>query len=417
MKFGKSLLRVVELSDPEWGPYWINYKFLKKKIREIIESQGGIKATAEKPVATKPSEIAKNTCEVEFFLQLKNELKKTSDFFASTEQLYAIRKNRVWEAFNMLKSNGIVYDKNTWSRLLNACVNFYKDVLLLENFAIMNYCGFSKILKKHDKLTGYATRDAFMRNVVNQQNFTHYPNVMKLINQSEKLFRDLQSMESVMPLQDEERLFIEAIRDLNYQASQLQSQERNAALASLENVEKNGNIPDVNNTSPSASGLGATAKTEPCDAAEDSVEDAQQAKKRKTSFNPYHGPSFITSIPDSNTPYISSMCIIDPSDRLDSATSLVIDAAMRLNHSNSAPLHSIVSWVNSPSKSKAPSGTVRNGGAPVTTAVAAAPARPPSANNSANNTPRVTGAKSIAPVAAAAPSPSAAAPLTTATKK
>lgn len=34
-----------------------------------------------------------------------------------------------------------------------------------------------------------------MRNVVNQQNFTHYPNVMKLINQSEKLFRDLQSME------------------------------------------------------------------------------------------------------------------------------------------------------------------------------------------------------------------------------
>lgn len=228
---------------------------------------------------------------------------------------------------------------------------------------------------------------------------------------------------SVMPLQDEERLFIEAIRDLNYQASQLQSQERNAALVSLENVEKNGNIPDVNNTSPSASGLGATAKTELCDAAEESVEDAQQAKKRKTSFNPYHGPSFITSIPDSNTPYISSMCIIDPSDRLDSATSLVIDAAMRLNHSNSAPLHSIVSWVNSPSKSKAPSGTVRNGGAgggggaPVTTTAAAAPARPPSANNSANNTPRVTGAKSIAPVAAAAPSPSAAAPLTTATKK
>lgn len=151
---GKSLFASNLLYECFPRPYWINYKFLKKKIREIIESQGGIKATAEKPVATKPSEIAKNTCEVEFFLQLKNELKKTSDFFASTEQLYAIRKNRVWEAFNMLKSNGIVYDKNTWSRLLNACVNFYKDVLLLENFAIMNYCGFSKILKKHDKLTG-----------------------------------------------------------------------------------------------------------------------------------------------------------------------------------------------------------------------------------------------------------------------
>jgi hypothetical protein len=30
-------------------------------------------------------------------------------------------------------------------------------VLLLENFAIMNYCGFSKILKKHDKLTGWVS--------------------------------------------------------------------------------------------------------------------------------------------------------------------------------------------------------------------------------------------------------------------
>ncbi len=148
---------------------------------------------------------------------LKSELKKTSDFFASTEQLYSIRKTRVWEAFNMLKNAGVVHDKNTWTRLLMACVNFYKDVLLLENFAIMSYCGYSKILKKHDKLTGYyhtscaclysdlclasysfirfATRDAYMRNVVNLQNFTHYPYVMELISQSERLFADIQAME------------------------------------------------------------------------------------------------------------------------------------------------------------------------------------------------------------------------------
>jgi hypothetical protein len=36
--------------------------------------------------------------------------------------------------------------------LLTACVKFYRDVLMMENFAIMNYCGFSKILKKHDKV-------------------------------------------------------------------------------------------------------------------------------------------------------------------------------------------------------------------------------------------------------------------------
>ena len=104
--------------------------------------------------------------------------RQTSDFFASAEDLLRIRHRRVHSAFVMLKvillqlhhrsrtisispiftflysrqNNPSAYDKNTWSRLLTACVKFYRDVLMMENFAIMNYCGFSKILKKHDKV-------------------------------------------------------------------------------------------------------------------------------------------------------------------------------------------------------------------------------------------------------------------------
>ena len=99
--------------------------------------------------------ISKFPTEVEFFRLLKTEVKKTSDFFTDMEKMYSIRKGIVWGSFNMLKENRVVADKNNWTRLLTACVKFYKDVLLLENFAIMNYCGFSKILKKHDKRTGY----------------------------------------------------------------------------------------------------------------------------------------------------------------------------------------------------------------------------------------------------------------------
>jgi SPX domain protein involved in polyphosphate accumulation len=88
-------------------------------------------------------------------------LKKASDFFSSTEDMYRIRKARVWEGFMLLKDAGVIHDKNTWTRLLSACVKFYRDVLLLENFAIMNYCGFSKILKKHDKSTGYVVSHQF----------------------------------------------------------------------------------------------------------------------------------------------------------------------------------------------------------------------------------------------------------------
>jgi SPX domain protein involved in polyphosphate accumulation len=194
MKFGKNLIRVVELSDPEWGPYWINYKFMKKKINEIITNQGG-RRMSDVGIACNLQEISKSAAEVEFFRSLKAELKKTSNFFSSAEELYRLRHLRVSNGFIMLQDKNILHDKNMWTRLLMACVKFYKDVLLLENFAIMNYCGFSKILKKHDKSTGFSTREAFMRNVMSQQNFTHYPYVLDLLKQSEKLFNDIQQME------------------------------------------------------------------------------------------------------------------------------------------------------------------------------------------------------------------------------
>ncbi|KAJ1390477.1 hypothetical protein B484DRAFT_425646, partial [Ochromonadaceae sp. CCMP2298] len=169
----------------------MNYKFLKKKISGIVEGCEGVKIT-DQVLARHPGVISKSPCEVEFFRLLKSEVKKAADFFENTERMYAIRKDRIWGAFDMLLDVACLQDKNAWTRLLMATVKFYKDVLLLENFAIMNYCGFSKILKKHDK-------------------------VMRLIKEAEKLFADLQKMESVMPLQDEERLFIEAIRDMNHQ--------------------------------------------------------------------------------------------------------------------------------------------------------------------------------------------------------
>ena len=53
----------------------------------------------------------------------------------------------------MLKEEDKKHDKENWTRFLVATLKFYKDVLLLENFAIMSYCAFSKILKKHDKVS------------------------------------------------------------------------------------------------------------------------------------------------------------------------------------------------------------------------------------------------------------------------
>lgn len=67
---------------------------------------------------------------------------------------FMVRQARVEEGWRQLLLPNIIVEGNPNKRLMAACVKLYKDLLLLENFAIMNYCGFSKILKKHDKVTG-----------------------------------------------------------------------------------------------------------------------------------------------------------------------------------------------------------------------------------------------------------------------
>jgi SPX domain protein involved in polyphosphate accumulation len=205
MKFGKNLLNIAEMSDPEWNVYWVNYKNLKKKINEIVENRGGEKLCSKPEFSMDPNVLSGSSVEVEFFKMLRRELKKTSDFYASTESIFRIRYQWVVvTGFDMLnyvetpippeETKPVIcpYDESTWMRLLAACVKFYKDCLLLETFALTNYCAFSKILKKHDKVTGFHTREAFMRNVVSKQNFTYYPTVVELLKQSEKLFSDVQ---------------------------------------------------------------------------------------------------------------------------------------------------------------------------------------------------------------------------------
>jgi SPX domain protein involved in polyphosphate accumulation len=139
--------------------------------------------------------ITASVQEIEFFRCIRTELKDCNDFFTSSEKLYKIRYERILGGYTLLKQMRNNYDHLIWSRLLKASMILFRDLLLLKNFAIMNYCGFTKILKKHDKITGAVTRDSFMENVMNVQNISHYPFVNELLGQTEKLFIEIQNME------------------------------------------------------------------------------------------------------------------------------------------------------------------------------------------------------------------------------
>lgn len=100
-----------------------------------------------------------------------------------------------------------------------AFVHFYRECIRLENFAVMNYQGFSKvqlqemysqvhlsehcltcfwlcyawqILKKHDKMTGYNTRSKYMRRKVNLSTFSNYPLLLQILENTEEMFHDVE---------------------------------------------------------------------------------------------------------------------------------------------------------------------------------------------------------------------------------
>ena len=137
------------------------------------------------------STIGKSPGEVAFFKLLHSEFKKATHFFDRATEEFTIREARVREGMEIMKQPSSIMVNEKWSLLAKSIYRLYKDLLLLETFAIMTYCSFSKILKKHDKVTGYETRSAFMENIVNKANFTHYPQVLAMISRCEGLYEEV----------------------------------------------------------------------------------------------------------------------------------------------------------------------------------------------------------------------------------
>ena len=164
--------------------------------------------------------IGRSPGEIAFFKLLHAEFKKATHFFDRAQQEFIIREERVREGMGIMKQPNSIMVNEKWSLLGKSIYRLYKDLLLLETFAIMTYCSFSKILKKHDKVTGYATRNKFMTNVVNKANFTNYPKVLAMISRCEQLYEEVSEhliREGKDNLYEDERLFINMIHRLNEQ--------------------------------------------------------------------------------------------------------------------------------------------------------------------------------------------------------
>lgn len=130
-----------------------------------------------------------------------------------------------------------------------------------------------------------------------------------------------------MPLQDEERLFIEAIRDLNYQASKLQAEENEVMCE--ENIEHNSGVDEL---------LGNS-----------SIEDTVTNSRPVT--------------PLSRLAALATASIIDEcaSKTLDLAATAVMQAAQKANHNTATyNLEGAMSWIQAHREEMPPAYTTPN---------------------------------------------------------
>lgn len=274
MKFCKNLQQIVEISDPEWAPYWTNYKMLKKLIKELpsrvpvtestdtekpkVDCMGtkdhksntptvqsddapvsSVSSMSQQHKETRREDMGKSPGEIAFFKFLHLELKKTVKFFGSAQKEFSIREQRVRDGMEIMRSSNSIMCSDRWSTMAKSIYRLYKDVLLLELYAIMTYCSFSKILKKHDKTTGYSTRIAFMSNMVNKANFTSYPDLLAMISRCETLFEEVSQkllIEGNSALCDDERLFLSMIHRFYGQMTEKAKEEGDPNTHSREEV-------------------------------------------------------------------------------------------------------------------------------------------------------------------------------------
>jgi len=232
MKFCKTLQKMVGLSDPEWVPFWMNYKLLKKMIHDLptaeLRETGG-ESTAESGgglVNDFMQGLNKSPEEVKWFKLLYEEFQKARWFFEKGSQELAIREERLRKGCAVMQRSDArhVHLVADYPPLLaKSMCRLYKDMTLLENFAILNVVAFSKILKKHDSVTGSNTRHAFMVTNVFKSSLCVHDDLCNMIDRCKAMYETIFGQFSSSPnngvLDEDEQLFIDMVIQMNNEMS------------------------------------------------------------------------------------------------------------------------------------------------------------------------------------------------------
>ncbi|KAE8682755.1 SPX domain-containing protein 1 [Hibiscus syriacus] len=177
MKFGKSLSNQIEDTLPEWRDKFLSYKELKKKVK-LIERNSNESPNKRRRLDENSGDVVDaidnsgdgdvmSREETHFLKLLEDELEKFNTFFVEKEEEYIIRLKELQD--NVAKAND---STEKMIKIWKEIVDFHGEMVLLENYSVLNYTGLVKILKKYDKRTGALIRLPFIQRVLQQPFYT-----------------------------------------------------------------------------------------------------------------------------------------------------------------------------------------------------------------------------------------------------
>ncbi len=204
MKFCEHMQKAIRLSEPEWTPFFINYSLHKQFCKQLTPRhsdqeavEGGAK---EDSLASERQVLASDKQETMFFKALRAEVQKASELFKIAELLLSERLVCLLNSLTIFQNRDRVPLQDDGMRycvkLKQACVNFYKEAILLEDFAMINYTAVSKLLKKHDRWSGFRTREKFMVNVMNKEPIAELLYLDEMLREAKDIFAQLEEEES-----------------------------------------------------------------------------------------------------------------------------------------------------------------------------------------------------------------------------
>ncbi|CAK1540989.1 unnamed protein product [Leptosia nina] len=186
MKFAEHLSAHI---TPEWRKQYINYEEMKAMLYTAVE---------EAPSAenVEPEVLSRHFANFDetFFHYCDEELKKINTFYseklAEGTRKYATLQSELKSRFDTMKPKSGGDSKKAVPRrklqeLKLAFSEFYLSLILLQNYQNLNYTGFRKILKKHDKLLNVSNGAQWRAEHVETSHFYTNKDIDRLISDTE----------------------------------------------------------------------------------------------------------------------------------------------------------------------------------------------------------------------------------------